>query len=412
MAYLYLNNTYCSCPEDVKSLFLDQNNLKSKSFRNEVLAYFRDGLLEEWYKEHGKKFTFPNDADTDEKCFKELVRLISGTELTGNISSKFNEIGELLRVEFGDNSYTNPNAINIQIDTETLAARVKFVFKCLKPENNEYTLILNSQEVTKNWKNFNRGQEVVYEFDLEEVGRFKLIEGSNNSFEHGAFPAWFNFFNENLEKALVGKYKLFEGSNNLICDFEINSNTINGHEYVDLGLPSGLKWATCNVGASKSEEYGDYFAWGEVKTKGDFYKKYYDYNRALSTLELEGVINCDGNLTSAYDAASVNWGKKWRMPTMADFEELIKHCKWTWITLGGVGGYKVAKKKDDTNWIFLPAGGHCQGWESCGIGRDCDYWTSTAYDDRDSAIFFSVPTVNAIFSHSRSYGHSVRPVSE
>lgn len=206
MAYLYLNDTYCSCPEDVKRLLSDQNNLKSKSFRNEVLACFRDGFLEEWYDEHGENITFPNITDTDEKCFKELVKLISGIELTGNISSKFNEIGEFLRVEFEGESYADSNGIDINIDRETFAAPVKVVFKCLKPENNEYALTLNSQKVTKNWKDFSRGQEVVYEFNPNKVG----------------------------------KYKLLEGGNNLICSIIIRNTMLDGLKYVDLGLPWGF----------------------------------------------------------------------------------------------------------------------------------------------------------------------------
>ncbi|MCQ2200253.1 MAG: fibrobacter succinogenes major paralogous domain-containing protein [Paludibacteraceae bacterium] len=387
MTYIYLNDTYCSSPEDVKSLFKDQNNLKSKSFRNEVLAYFRDGLLEELYNECGENITLPSNTDTDEKCFKELVKSISGTELTGNISSKFNEIGEFLRVEFEGESYIDSNGIDINTKSETFTAPVKFVFKCLKSENNEYTLTLNGQKVAKNWKSFNRGQEVVYEF------------------------------NPNI----VGEYILFEGGNNSICRISIRNNKLDGHEYVDLGLPSGLKWATCNVGASKPEEYGDYFAWGEVKPKDKYYQNnslFYDI--ALYTLKRDEVIDSKGNLTSTYDAASVNWGKNWRMSTKEEFEELIKYCKWTWIALGGVLGYKVeSKQTGNNNWIFLPAAGYQDGKSSYNVGNYGYYWSSSVCESNGSLrLYIDSRSKNVnfdfyrTFEYLRSHGLTIRPVTK
>lgn len=382
MTYIYLNDTYCSSPEDVKSLFKDQNNLKSKSFRNEVLAYFRDGLLEELYNECGENITLPSNTDTDEKCFKELVKSISGTELTGNISSKFNEIGEFLRVEFEGESYIDSNGIDINTKSETFTAPVKFVFKCLKSENNEYTLTLNGQKVTKNWKNFNRGQEVVYEF------------------------------NPNI----VGEYKLLEGGNNLICSISIHKNILDGHEYVDLGLPSGLKWATCNVGALKPEACGDYFAWGEVTPKDKYYQNNSLFNnRANSTLQRDGVIDSLGNLTSTYDAASVNWGKNWRMPTKEEFDELIKHCKWTWITLGGVSGYKIESTQvGNDNWIFLPAAGSRLGTSSDDVGSYGFYWSSTVDESSsyDAYYLYFYSSSKGTNDYNRYYGRTVRPVTE
>ena len=121
-------------------------------------------------------------------------------------------------------------------------------------------------------------------------------------------------------------------------------NNHNGHEYVDLGLPSGLKWATCNVGAIKPEEYGDYFAWGEIKPKQRYDDDNYTYKSNPETLPLSA------------DAANVNWGGKWRMPTKAEQDELRNYCTWEWTTLNGEKGYKVISKKNG-NSIFLPAAG-------------------------------------------------------
>ena len=101
------------------------------------------------------------------------------------------------------------------------------------------------------------------------------------------------------------------------------TGNIEGHDYVDLGLPSGLKWATCNVGATSPEECGDSFAWGEVKTKKDFTKdSSFTTFQSAGRLQKRGVIDSYGVLTAMCDAATQNWGDKWRMPTKEEFDEL------------------------------------------------------------------------------------------
>ena len=105
----------------------------------------------------------------------------------------------------------------------------------------------------------------------------------------------------------------------------------NGYEYVDLGL--SVKWATCNVGATSPEDYGDYFSWGETTTKEIY--KYSDsptYWLTNSELQTKGYIDEGGNLTSQYDAATANWGGNWRMPTNVEMYELINDCIWTRTT--------------------------------------------------------------------------------
>lgn len=111
------------------------------------------------------------------------------------------------------------------------------------------------------------------------------------------------------------------------------SGQINGFEWVDLGLQSGLKWATCNVGASSPAGYGDYFAWGETSIKSS-----YDESNSLTRgktgaeLESEGIIDSRGDtrgrLNRNYDAACANWGGSWRMPAKEEFDELLRECEW------------------------------------------------------------------------------------
>ena len=179
---------------------------------------------------------------------------------------------------------------------------------------------------------------------------------------------------------------------------------INGHEYVDLGLPSGLKWATCNVGASSPEEYGDYFAWGETKTKTE----YTDENCITFNVEMEDI---SGN--SQYDAATFNWGSTWRLPTKKELEELKNKCTWTWTTKNRVKGYKVTGPNG--NSIFLPAVGSRSGSLLNSAGEWAAYWSSSSgeVDGRGSySLYFGWRYKDVGWDGNRYLGRSVRPVIE
>lgn len=157
------------------------------------------------------------------------------------------------------------------------------------------------------------------------------------------------------------------------------------HEYVDLGL--SVKWATCNVGATKPEDYGDYFAWGETEPKSTYdwstYKWCLGSHNTLTKyckLSEYGTIDNKTILDLSDDAARVNWGGSWRMPTYAELEELRENCSWTWVCQNGVYGYRVTSKKQGyTNKsIFLPAASFC-GYDSWhyNVGSYGSYWSST-----------------------------------
>lgn len=137
----------------------------------------------------------------------------------------------------------------------------------------------------------------------------------------------------------------------------------NGYPYVDLGLPSGLKWAKCNVGATSETENGLFFQWGETTTDTDYTWATYKYwNSTSSTLKKYNTStsygeNTDGmsTLRSEDDAARVNMGGDWRMPTQAEFQELLDNTNKEWTQVNGVNGYKFTSKKDTSNYIFIPA---------------------------------------------------------
>ncbi len=181
------------------------------------------------------------------------------------------------------------------------------------------------------------------------------------------------------------------------------SGTINGKDYVDLGLPSGLKWATCNVGASSSEQYGNYYAWGETNTKSE-----YTEDNSKTYGKNFGDISGDAR----YDAARANWGGSWRMPTRAEYEELRNHCVWQWTTQNGVNGYKVTGKNG--NSIFLPAAGFCSLSSQNDAGELGYYWSSTPDEDgTDSAYYLYFRSGRHTTGWgSRDGGLTVRPVSD
>lgn len=203
---------------------------------------------------------------------------------------------------------------------------------------------------------------------------------------------------------------LYMCKNSKYSDFIINDSfeqidgQINGYDYVDLGLPSGLKWATCNVGASSPSEYGNYYAWGEVEPKSS-----YEWGNNVTHGKEIGDIS--GN--PQYDAARANWGGTWRLPTIVEFAELIDNCIWIWTSEDGNYGCKVIGPTG--NSIFLPAAGYMYGTSLSSAGSYGGYWSSTPYEsDTDHAyyFYFSSDTHATGWNGRRYGGHSVRPVSE
>ncbi len=181
----------------------------------------------------------------------------------------------------------------------------------------------------------------------------------------------------------------------------LSDGMINGHQYVDLGLSSGLKWATCNVGADSPEEYGGYYAWGETETKAE-------YTQGNSVTFGQQLNDISGN--AQYDAATANWGGTWRMPTKDEIRELIYNCSWTPETQNGVDGFKVTGSNG--NYIFIPASGYRDGSSSYIYG-ECYYWSSTPhqYSSDYSYILYSDYEYQSEDMNYRYRGLTIRPVS-
>lgn len=131
---------------------------------------------------------------------------------------------------------------------------------------------------------------------------------------------------------------------------------INGHGYVDLGLPSGLKWATCNVGANLPEQAGLYYAWGETKSKNNYSEKNsITVYKNIDELKSMGIIDSLDNLTPSYDAATINWKASWKMPTREESKELVDNCTWVRINNRKFNGFHVTGPNGKS--IFIPCSG-------------------------------------------------------
>lgn len=196
----------------------------------------------------------------------------------------------------------------------------------------------------------------------------------------------------------------------------------NGHEYVDLGLPSGTKWSIMNVGSNSPSEFGSYYAWGETRTDTEYIWEAYDLcaltNTALMKYNTSKSFGRDVDnktiLEAGDDAASVSWGGSWRTPTKVEWNELINNCNWTWTTIEGTSGYKVQSKIEGytEKWIFLPASGQTIGYWTEDFGSNGYYWSSSLYTaspDQAEALNFSKST-KLVSGVMRCNGLIIRPV--
>ncbi|MCQ2136253.1 MAG: hypothetical protein MJY67_04980 [Bacteroidales bacterium] len=214
-----------------------------------------------------------------------------------------------------------------------------------------------------------------------------------------------------------------------------NPDPYNGHECVDLGL--SVKWATCNVGASKPEDYGALYQWAGIKdvtglsinldwsncpyhTGSDQYTGWTKYVLSAKSSYWSGTGSPDNKtvLDPSDDVASVAWRGTWRMPTVAEWDELlnIDNCSWTWTSINEIDGYKVQSKKSGytDKWIFLPAAGVRLAGYHHYLGSS-GYYGSSSLHTSDPGYVYSVYFKSGEFERSynrRYYGQSVRPVSD
>lgn len=202
---------------------------------------------------------------------------------------------------------------------------------------------------------------------------------------------------------------LLLGATLAMCSHRPAPVEYNGHTYIDLGLPSGTKWATCNIGAANPEDYGNYYSWGETRPHTEKMNPW--HKNELGIARRHGAIDDDNNLTAGYDAATANWGGKWRMPTKTEFEELFAQCEveqhTDYLRLTGPNG----------NTLILPYAGEEEQsmfnttYEIIG-GRIGHYWTATADSWHHLSCYYYALKKHGIFKSRSHMGYSVRPVCD
>lgn len=193
--------------------------------------------------------------------------------------------------------------------------------------------------------------------------------------------------------------------------------TQNVYNAVDLGLPSGTLWADRNVGANAPEAYGDYFAWGETEPKSYCSWSTYKWCKGSETTMMKyctkssfGTVDGKTTLDLEDDAAYVNMSAKWRMPTIAELQELMEICTTTWTTQNGVNGRKVTGPNG--NCIFLPTAGYRYYGNLDGVGFDGGYWSSSLYESNPNNAYYLNGNSDDYdwLDGGRCWGQSVRAV--
>lgn len=178
---------------------------------------------------------------------------------------------------------------------------------------------------------------------------------------------------------------------------------------IDLGLPSGIKWGCCNVGADTPETYGDYYAFGETEVK-DIYN---DKNYLLKNVTFHGGTSISAkNLTPQHDVANKKWGEEWHIPSPDQFNELKDNCTSEWKTVEGVNGQLFTGKNG--NSIFIPAGGKILTLSNESEGKMGHYWLNTdCWGGNSKANYFFITSSSVgTFNGSKSQGLSVRPIKK
>ena len=165
-----------------------------------------------------------------------------------------------------------------------------------------------------------------------------------------------------------------------------------GHEFIDLGLPSGTLWAKCNLGAKEETDFGKYFQFGQFKT----YEKTFENYEPMEVDTVEAI-----------------WYNGWKTPTKEQFQELFENTIGIWVTINDVKGYKFISKYHKTRYVFFPAAGNCDNGSVRDVGDNGYYWSSSLYaNDRQYAYGLSFSSIDADWDslYDRYYGYAVRPV--
>ena len=252
-------------------------------------------------------------------------------------------------------------------------------FQYCKTDEERLVVLAQREEIEKRWVKINEKLRRVEREIYIENARIKQVE---------------------LEEQLTNRRIIKQGGN-----IEAYRGVLNGHEWVDLGLPSGTKWATCNVGAERRGQVGVRVAWAEVKQK-----------RSWSEYTWKGYACARGDMydiagDAEMDAATANWGEGWRMPTREEWEELREYCSWSFVMWDGIEG-SLFVSDINANYIFIPCAGYTRDDSGKLIYTQYNgaYWASTPIgNDGAYALIFNYE-LNYVSTGLRCSAHSIRAV--
>ena len=301
-------------------------------------------------------------------------------------------------VSFSDDAFafTNGDVTEVEVTKESFSASFQVTFK-----SNEIKSLAKTLEVGVCYSETNENITV-------QSGRRIL----------GSSLGIYSFTLSSLLSGTTYYWRPYVKLGNLVWYGDVGEVTtlatiINGHKFIDLGLPSGLLWAETNIGAKTAADDGNYYAWGETTTKSNYTWSTYKYG----SYNITKYNSTDGKtvLENADDAAYVNWGSSCRMPTEAEFEELIDNCTWTKSSKSNssgssVNGYRVTSEKNG-NSIFFPLSGYRYGDYLDNHGSYGSYWSSTL-DTSGVDYAYCFGGGRYMYYNTRYRGSTVRPVAE
>lgn len=390
MSILCINGKYLSCLEELREILERTSELGNIS-TNEILASVRDGAVTNWLKDGNEKE-------------RRMAEKLSKRELAHD-KMKDHMLLNYVKSIICEKQVESIEGLGRDISISEFKYR-GIDGKCKETKDNriydygEGIAILSFGLKSKKAINI----DVCIKLDITsregEVHK-ELIE--NMDMSESDEKAYLVSFSFELIKDIEYELILSSGQYQLATYTLINKPSINGHVYIDLGLPSGTMWATCNIGAFNPEDKGCYFAWGETEPK-----KECDNQSYKSTFYNKDKLN-DKN-----DVAVLKWGRGWKVPSREIFIELITYCIWEWTSYNGVNGYLIKSRTND-KYIFLPAVG-CQHKEKIVDKLSDDrewgiYWISDFATKNTEALslFFQRDRYDLI-KYEKSYGLPVRAV--
>lgn len=333
-------------------------------------------------------------------------------------------IGIIVFISSCDNSdsiieeYTPPTIEDIEETFRDVNTEWGISTEAIKKQMKGYSLVTNENENILQYKVRNSSLVIAYQFSSKKLCAtvIKVLKEDETLKNVDEVLKGYNYVGE------LGENKVYtnESDNVFATTYDVTEDNkpylvigftplyaitekVAGRDCVDLGM--NTKWATCNIGAEKSEDYGGYYAWGETQEKESYSWSTYEYSDGtMKSCENLGDSICK----TQYDVASVLWGSPWAMPTKLDMDELRTKCSWVWTTEKGVNGYKVFG--ENGNYIFLPAAGYKTGsWKNAGSYGY--YMTAIPYKTNGYSYQLRFNATTRVSDYiSRSWGCSVRAV--